>query len=178
MSLFKKRIKEIVLNDALESGEIFYIPKSETIQAIKNRQPLSENQIEDYINYIKKNYFVSVSHKNKMFQFCGEFTLNASDMKSYTSNVNEAYNNVRQCLLEGDNPSVIDALWLSDNVYVDDENVDLRVNITKEPNGNGMCLNIVNAKKNAEVYQKVSQLKAALKKAVVNKISDEVAKKI
>lgn len=152
----------------------FYLPKKETIKALSNRQPLTDEQVEDYITYIRNNYFVAKVNVGLLDQFCGEYTLFACDENRAQARLEKARKNVKEFLENGSVPDVVDALWISSNIYVDDVDTLRRRVITKVIVDDKLDLQVNIAKTNIATAKEVANLKGGLHELAMSVKSVEI----
>lgn len=110
----------------------FYLPYKATMQEIKKEQPLSEELINDYLMYIIHNYYMPAYHDDIITNFAYEWAFHTYDTRGYVRRREEAIQNIKEALKRGKKIDHIDALWISDAVYVDDNILDCKRVITKE----------------------------------------------
>ena len=144
----------------------FYIPQRDTMQQIKNRQPLDAEQINDYINYVMRNYMLSEFNVDKLEDFLAEWTIMTTDMNRATARYQKARHNITECLKNGISPSPLDELWISKEIFIDQtRNGDARV-IYKVINDGEIDIQVILEREDLQIGRKIKYLKNELRKTV------------
>ena len=150
----------------------FYIPRTSTLKAVQEGRPLSQREVRDYVNYIINNYYLSMDDSSKLSSFSGEWIKYHADPNLIQRRQQRAYQNLAKDLLNGTKINVLDALWISDNVFIDDL-TDERKRIVRKINiGGEMDLLVDTQRKNYMVGELVKELKTRLNKKILSKPVD------
>ena len=174
LSLFKKlklarqkiEGKEIAHQGVEEFG--FYIPQRDTMQTIKNKQPLTSEQIEDYLKYVTSNYMLSESDIEILGDFLSEWTIMTTDMERVTNRYQMARRNIVECLKNGCYPSALDELWISNKTFIDhNRNGDARV-IYKVINDGKVDIQVKLGREDLQLGCEIRYLKNKLRETVFN----------
>ena len=157
-----KLLKKMRKSTVKEIKSEYYLPKKETIKALSNREHLTKEQVEDYITYIRQNYFVAKINVGLLDQFCAEYTLFACDEARAQKRIAQAKQRVRESLEDGVIPDIADALWISSKIYVDDIDTLKRRIITKAIVDDKMDINVSIARYDMMTAKQVANLKGEL----------------
>lgn len=172
----KKTEKAVVIIDEEKGNKVvsktFYIPSVETIRDLNAGRPLTEDQIRDYVEYIKQNYFVSKSNADYVFQYCGEYILFANDERRFNQRASQAMEDITESLADGRVPNTVDALWISTLAYIDDAYVNSKRAISKTIVDDKPQLDVRIARKDPNVNKEISELKSALKKVATKEVAN------
>jgi len=147
----------------------FYTPSQIVMQKIKNREPLSKSEIEEYVTYIINNYYVSNYEKSVLDDFCVEWSRNQLIDENLVSRRNIAISTIVRSLKNGYPIEVMDALWVSEKIFVDDENIRGMRIITKTNNSQ---LSVATARVNSTIPKQILTLKRELCQKNVSKQLD------
>ena len=156
-------------DDEVNTSPTFYIPQSETLAKVNNKMPLSKNEINDYLNYIIKNYFLHKTHNYILLDFASEWAKFGYSSQVIDDRKQTAHDNIINRLEKGETVNLLDILWLSDKVFVDDSIVDNRRIITQEVVDDRLQLNIETQRKNVQVGIQIETLKRELKDKMLSK---------
>ena len=154
----------------------FYLPAKETIRALSDGKALTEEQIKDYIQYIKRNYFVAKINVPNIDQFAVEYVLFSNDENRFQARLEKAKAGINKSLARGCVPDIVDALWFSSKVFVDDENTLSRRIITKVVVDEKLELDVQTARLDAGVAKRVSNLKGELKELISSSKSVDITR--
>ncbi len=169
-SLIKKLI-DILFPQKYEHEAIvgYYIPSRETMQKVAEGMHLSPYEINDYVNYIKSNYYVSADDSAHVLDFAGDWVKNKHNEQEIFLRQGRAINNIVTCLSQGEPIDVLDALWVSNKVYVDSIEPSLKRCITKEHTERGYHLRVETQQKNFYVGIAIDELKRKLNDRMLSK---------
>ena len=103
----------------------------DTLNAFATHQPMTYEQISDYINYIKSNYYVSSADASKLLDFAGEWSKYSLQEDQMIKRKSDAMACVAKRLLAGKEIDMVDAFWISDKIYMDSDDKRRKSIITK-----------------------------------------------
>lgn len=162
-SIFKKMIASFNKNENknIQQPE-FYIPTHDTLKAFATHQPMTYEQISDYINYIKSNYYVSAEDASLLLDFAGEWSKYSLQEDQMIKRKSDAMACVAKRLLAGKEINMIDAFWISDKIYIDSDDKARKRIVTKTIVNDKADLNIDLNKKNSYVGFEIDILQVKL----------------
>ena len=168
--LISKLINKILGDDIYEGSE-FYIPDESTLLAIKNHQKLDDAQVIDYLNYISHNYYLSSSDEIYLSSFAAQWSVVSQDEDLINQYINKSTDRVAENLLNGNQPSVIDMLWISNQIYVN-THVEYNKRIITKQYLPTPRFDVKTGHQDFAVVYKVNQLKFELMSKLISKNLD------
>lgn len=157
-----ERVYDDSINDKIVEVNVmkeFFVPSSTVFKKVKTAQPLTKEEIEEYITYVINNYYISNYDKDTLDDFCVEWSRCKLLDENLISRKNLAFSNLVRALRNGQHVDVMDALWASEKIFVDDDIIKNMRIITKD---NGTELNVVSQMKNPTISKQILQLKKAI----------------
>ena len=151
--------KESTITDG-RSG--FYIPSGRTLQAVEFKRELCLWEINDYMNYILKNYYMNDLEYEDLLNFTAEWTKYGKDAQEIELRTRRATSNLVNCLSTATPISNRDILWASNRVYVEDSEPQLRRVIIKRLNSNELDFDVITQQQDPQVGNEMDWLATIL----------------
>lgn len=135
----------------------FVIPSRETIDAIRNGNPLTLEQIEEVFEYIENNFYVDPGQFKNSYINTALFIDVVVDKEEYSDRIKDAATGIVNALYKGEPINIDDALWCSASAYVDGE---LPVQEVRYKDENGEIVKrTINQKEDPSLPYKVGALR-------------------
>ncbi|MFQ6724177.1 MAG: hypothetical protein ACLRFE_02455 [Clostridia bacterium] len=172
MGLISKLINKII-GEVEEEYDIpqFYIPEQSTLRAIKNNEKLEDFQIIDYLNYIKDNYYLSSSDEIYLASFAAQWIAISQDDILMEEYMDKSTNRIINNLSNGDMPSIIDMLWVSERIFVNNT-VEGNKRIITKVNLPTPRFEVKTGYQDFKVVEQVNELKFQLMSKLISKNLD------
>lgn len=147
---------------------VFYIPKQETLRKVRYNEPLSREEIDDYMTYVVNNYYVS-EDKKELISFVINWTKNITTKEEMNNSIQTAYKSLIRTLSKGEPIDFMDILWVSENIFIDGDDMKGRRNITKKVVDGKPILNVESQYTNPKIESRIDRLKTELRNKIIEK---------
>lgn len=110
----------------------FYIPDISTLHTYYAKEKLSGEQVFDFLNYVASNYYLSAEENDALIDFGARWSMeSAKGLESLEKAKYNAETRLINNLLQGSVVDIVDILWVSEKIYVDDKIMGNRRIVTK-----------------------------------------------
>ena len=150
----------------------FHIPSGRTLQAINERREMNMWEMNDYLKYIVSNYYLSVNEFDYLIAFTGDWFKHNSSIEKYNERKKQARSSVIYSLNKGQPINPVDALWLSQRIYVDDLDSARVRRITKNEKEGELDVYAETNAENPSIGKQMEQLKIYLRETNCTKPVD------
>lgn len=161
----KKENSNIAQLDKTDPNQQFVIPGDEALVAMDKHEQLTYAQIVDVVNYIKSNYHL-VSDNDALYNFTFNWLRCNGDVAEINEYKQAAIENIVTNLRSGVPVDDVDALWVSNKIYVD--TVDSKHIIKKELVDGTMTLNVIKSEQDKKVVNEIESFRDAWREAKNN----------
>ncbi len=165
LNALKREKLDIVQLEKNDPNQRYIIPGPEALVAMDNHKQLTYAQIVEVVNYIKNNYHL-VSDNDALYNFTFNWLKCAGDIEEINEYKQSAIENIVTNLRSGAPVDDVDALWVSDKIYVD--TVDSKHIIKKELVDGVMTLNVIKSERDNKVVREIESFRDAWREAKIN----------
>ena len=165
LNALKKEKLDIVQLEKNDPNQRFVIPGPEALVAMEKREQLTYTQIVDVVNYIKSNYHL-VSDNDALYNFSFNWLRCGGDMLEINEYKQAAIENIVTNLRSGAPIDDLDALWVSDKIYVD--TADSKHIIRKETVDGVVTLSVIKSDQDKKVIKEIEDFRNVWREAKNN----------
>ena len=165
LNALKREKLDIAQLDKTDANQQFVIPGDEALVAMDNHEQLSYAQIVEVVNYIRINYHL-VSDNDALYNFTFNWLRCNGDVAEINEYKQAAIENIVTNLRLGVPVDDVDALWVSNKIYVD--TVDSKHIIKKELVDGTMTLNVIKSEQDKKVVNEIESFRDAWREAKNN----------
>ena len=165
LNALKREKLDIAQLEKNDPNQRYIIPGPEALVAMERHEQLTYTQIVEVVNYIKNNYHL-VSEGDALYNFSFNWLRCGGDMSEINEYKQAAIENIVTNLRLGVPVDDVDALWVSNKIYVD--TVDSQHIIKKELVDGTMTLNVIKSEQDKKVVKEIESFRDAWREAKNN----------